>query len=89
MQATVEISLNPLDADYARIVTEFILRFKDHPNLDVVVNGLSTQIIGPYDVIMDILKGEVKSVLDKHPAVFHLKLAKGKLTREDLPDSLR
>ncbi len=89
MQATVEISLNPLDPDYANIVTEFILHFKDHPDLHVEVNGLSTQIFGPYDVIMDVLQGEVKSVLEKHPAVFHLKLAKGRLTRDNLPDSLR
>jgi uncharacterized protein YqgV (UPF0045/DUF77 family) len=88
MQATVELSLNPLDADYANIVTEFILRFKDHPDLQVVVNGLSTQIIGPYDLIMDMLEGEMKTVLEKYPAVFHMKIARGRLTRDGLPDSL-
>jgi|GEM_PF-230480 len=63
MQATVEISLNPLTENYEQIVVEFIMRLKKYNGLRIDVNGLSTQIFGDYDRIMDILKNEMKRVL--------------------------
>lgn len=89
MQATVEISLNPLTEDYDAIVTEFCERLKQYNGIKVEVNGLSTQLFGDYDRLMEILQHEVKGVLEAHQAVFHLKMAKGILTRERLPMSLK
>lgn len=89
MQATVEISLNPLTDNYDAVVTEFCERLKQYNGIKVEVNGLSTQLFGDYDRIMEVIQNEVKGILAEQPAVFHLKMAKGILTRERLPMSLK
>lgn len=89
MQATVEISLNPLTDNYDAVVTAFCERLKQYNGIKVEVNGLSTQLFGDYDRIMEVIQNEVKGILADQPAVFHLKMAKGILTRERLPMSLK
>lgn len=89
MQATVEISLNPLTENYDAVVTDFCERLKQYNGIKVEVNGLSTQLFGDYDRIMEIIQHEVKGILAEQPAVFHLKMAKGILTRERLPNRLK
>jgi uncharacterized protein YqgV (UPF0045/DUF77 family) len=89
MDATFEISLNPLDREYASIVTDFLVRLKQDPGIRIEVNGLSTQLFGDYDTIWELLKTEVKPILESYPAVFHLKLGRGILSRENLPETLQ
>lgn len=89
MQATVEISLNPLTDNYDAVVTAFCERLKQYNGIKVEVNGLSTQLFGDYDRIMEVLQYEIKGVLADQQAVVHLKVAKGILTRERLPSSLQ
>ncbi len=89
MQATVEISLNPLSENYEQIVVEFIMRLKKYNGLRIDVNGLSTQIFGDYDRIMDILKTEMKRVFENEKALFHLKLCSGLQLPEKVAPSLR
>lgn len=89
MDATFEISLNPLDQEFGRIVTEFLVRLKQYPDIRIEVNGLSTQLFGDYDTIWKVLQDEVKPVLEAHHAVFHLKLGRGILSREKLPETLK
>ena len=89
MQATVEISMYPLAEDYAQAITEFILRVRRHAGVRAETNGLSTQLFGEYDHLMDILKDEMRTVLDERKVVFIMKLAAGERTRENLPTVLR
>lgn len=89
MNATAEISLYPLTEEYEQVVIDFIQEIKQNPNLEVEVNGLSTQIFGDYEEIMDCLKENLMETLENNKAVFVMKIAKGLLKKEDLPGSIR
>lgn len=89
MEATIDISLYPLDEKYAAIITDFILKLKDDTDLRVEVNGLSTQIFGSYDHLFEVLQTTLKPVLMNYPAVAVLKIAAGTHTKEQLPNTLK
>ena len=89
MKATVEISLYPLHENYEQPIIDFIQQLKKTENVEVETNGLSTYIFGDYDIIMDLLKNEMKSTLENNRAVFVMKIAQGELRKEDLPDILK
>jgi uncharacterized protein YqgV (UPF0045/DUF77 family) len=59
MRATAEISLYPLDENYIPPIAEFIERLNQYPELTVLTNATSTQVSGPYDLLMDVLKKEI------------------------------
>lgn len=77
MNATIEISLYALTENYVPIVLDFIAKIKENKELEVVTNGLSTQIFGDYATIMNILTEDMKFVLEQVPSVFVLKIGKG------------
>jgi hypothetical protein len=78
MEATVEISLYALQDDYKATVLQFIDALHAHTGLTIETNGLSTQIFGDYDLILQtVLAREMKNVLERVPAVFVLKLGRG------------
>ena len=89
MRASIDISLYPLDAQYGEIITQFILNLRRNKDIQVEVNGLSTQLFGPYDVLFGVLQTELKTVLEQTPAVAVLKIASGTHTREALPSILQ
>lgn len=89
MIATVEISMYALEDAYEQKVIDFIKSVKRNKNIRVEVNGLSTQIFGEYDELMDLLKNEMRTVFENGKAVFLLKLAGSELTKEKLPSILR
>ena len=89
MKVSLDISLHPLTEDYEAIVIDFIQQLKAHPALEIETNGLSTQIFGDYDAVMKSLNSEMKNFLEKHRGVFVLKIAKGELKRENLPEELK
>ena len=63
MEATIEISMYPLSDDYIQRVLDFLNVLNQYKNITVETNGLSTQIFGEYEVLMDILKMEMFKVL--------------------------
>ncbi len=65
MQASVEISMYPLRRDYGTPILQFIDRLKKHPELKVHVNTISTQVFGPYDVLMATLTKEMKTAFEQ------------------------
>jgi uncharacterized protein YqgV (UPF0045/DUF77 family) len=89
MIATIEISMYALEDGYEQKVIDFIQRVKHNKNIRVEVNGLSTQLFGEYDELMDLLKNEMRSSFEKGKAVFLLKLAGSELTKEKLPEVLK
>lgn len=89
MTATAEISLYPLTENYAQIVTDYILEFKKYPELEVEVNGLSTQIFGAYDLVWKAIQEVTRVTFEKHRAVLVMKVAGTELKKEGLPEVLR
>lgn len=89
MIATIEISMYALTEGYEQKVIDFILRVKKHKGIRAEVSGLSTMLFGEYDLLMQVLKEEMKHEFDNGKAVFHLKIAGSELTKEKLPDVLK
>ena len=62
MKASIEISMYPLDKDYGNLILGFIKSLNARPELEVRTNSMSTQIFGEYDILMDLMKNEIKTV---------------------------
>ena len=60
MQTSIDISLYPLKEDYIPAIKDFIRRISSKEDIHVVRGDLSTQLFGDYDVIMDLLKEEIR-----------------------------
>jgi uncharacterized protein YqgV (UPF0045/DUF77 family) len=60
MDIAVEMSLYPLNADYIPPIKDFIDRLNADARLKVVTNSLSTQVFGPYEVVMAALTRELQ-----------------------------
>lgn len=89
MIATIEISMYALTDNYADKVIGFIQRMKQYDGIKMEVNGLSTQLFGDYNLLMDALKKEMNEDLLHGKNVFLLKIGKGELSKENLPDILK
>ncbi|MGB3948014.1 MAG: hypothetical protein WBM13_08515 [Bacteroidia bacterium] len=89
MIATIEISMYALTDNYAERVIAFIQRMKQYEGIKMEVNGLSTQLFGDYDLLMNALKKEMNEDLQNGKNVFLLKIGKGELSKENLPDILK
>lgn len=89
MKASAELSLYPLVENYKERITDFVLRLKKHPGLEVRTNGMSTQIFGEYDDIMDLLKRELGTELDQHRTMAIIKIGDGLMHAEDIPEELK
>ena len=66
MKTSVDISLYPLAEDYIPAIKEFIERLQQYPGVTVLRNNLSTQLYGDYDMVMDLLKVEIRNSWDKY-----------------------
>jgi len=77
MQISVELSLSPLQDDYAEPVKEFIKTLRNS-GFTVIENPLATQIFGDYDDVMEFLTEEVKETfLSLDHVSLSMKLVKG------------
>jgi uncharacterized protein YqgV (UPF0045/DUF77 family) len=78
MQAAVEISLYPLNADYIDRIEAFINRLNSHKEIKVQTNSMSTQVWGPLDSLMSILAREMEIAAKDSPRlVFVMKVIPG------------
>ena len=89
MKASVEISLYPLDENYKKRIIDFIERLRESDKFEVITNGMSTQLFGEYDEIMDVLKEEIGEELKMHRTMAILKIGDGLLRPESIPDHLK
>ncbi|MGI9295672.1 MAG: YkoF family thiamine/hydroxymethylpyrimidine-binding protein [Pseudomonadales bacterium] len=81
MQLSAEISLYPLKDEYVPAIVEFIARLKEHDGLRVIGNTMSTQIFGEYDLVMDVLRAEMRrSFATQGRAIFVCKFVDGDLS---------
>ena len=63
MDIGVEISLYPLQADFAPVIHDFIARLGADARFRVVSNSMSTQVFGPYDEVLEALRRELRATL--------------------------
>jgi uncharacterized protein YqgV (UPF0045/DUF77 family) len=78
MRIAIEISLYPLDADYIPPIKDFIARLNAHPELTVVTNAMSTQVMGEHRRVFDILGEETeKTFAEAGRRVFVMKVLGG------------
>lgn len=89
MIATIEISMYALTNGYEQKVIDFIQRIKQNKNIRVDVGGLSTMLYGDFDLLMDLVKNEMKHEFDNGKVVFLIKIAGSELTKEKLPEVLK
>jgi uncharacterized protein YqgV (UPF0045/DUF77 family) len=77
MEATIEISFYPLQDNYKEQVKDFIRKIRRHKNLLIESNGMSTQIFGQYDDLMNALTVDIREALKNEQAMVILKIGKG------------
>jgi uncharacterized protein YqgV (UPF0045/DUF77 family) len=64
MDIGVEISLYPLQTDFAEVIHQFIGRLNADGRFKVVSNSMSTQVFGPCDEVLDAVRREVRSTFE-------------------------
>ena len=79
MNVSVEISYYPLHSEYIPPIKDLIARLKATEGLEVKSNTMSTQVFGPYDLVMDSLKKELKTSAALPHSVFVMKLVNADL----------
>ncbi|WP_160152771.1 YkoF family thiamine/hydroxymethylpyrimidine-binding protein [Microbulbifer sp. ALW1] len=80
MQLSVDISMYPLKDEYIPAIKDFIQRLNEQPQLQVISNTMSTQVFGDYDVVMDVLKAEMRKSWEQFGrAIFVCKFIDGDL----------
>ncbi len=78
MEITADISLYPFDRRFREQVEEFVSGIQEkYPGLLMDVNAMSTQIAGPYDEVMEMIRVEIREFFISNNAAFVLKIAKG------------
>jgi uncharacterized protein YqgV (UPF0045/DUF77 family) len=64
MDIGVEISLYPLQAEYGGVIHRFIDRLNADGRFQVVSNSMSTQVFGPYDEVLDLVRREFRDMFE-------------------------
>lgn len=81
MKLSVEISMYPLKDEYIPAIQDFIDRLNQHRELKVMTNTMSTQVFGDYDLLMDVMKREMRAAYEKFGrAIFVCKFIEGDLS---------
>lgn len=60
MKLSVDVSLYPLNEDFIPVIIDFIQEVEKHPDIEVIRNRMSTQLIGDYDRVMAVLQQELR-----------------------------
>ena len=75
MQIGIEISLYPLNSEFIPPIDDFIARLNRDGRFKVVTNSMSTQIFGPYAVLLDALTQEMRITFERAgKAIFVMKV---------------
>ncbi len=79
MNISIDISYYPLNVEFVQPILDFIHRLQDYKELEISRNGMSTQIFGEYDDVMQILTKEIKKSFEIPSSVFILKMVNSDL----------
>jgi uncharacterized protein YqgV (UPF0045/DUF77 family) len=83
MKTSAEISYYPLCGEYIPPIREFIDRINKNEGLKVITNGMSTQVFGEYDLLMDVLKKEIRESFKNPHSVFVMKIINADLDKRE------
>jgi uncharacterized protein YqgV (UPF0045/DUF77 family) len=61
MDIAVELSLYPLEPDLVPKIKDFIDRLNTAGGVRVITNSLSTQVVGPFDLVFAALTRELRT----------------------------
>lgn len=75
MKVSVEISMYPLIENYQSVIHLFLEELKNHKELIVNTNAMSTEIYGEYNVIISVLEDLMRQEFETVKAVFSLKIS--------------
>ncbi len=64
MDIAVELSLYPLERDLIPKIKDFIDRLNSASGVRVITNSLSTQVVGPFDLVFAALAREIKTTFE-------------------------
>jgi hypothetical protein len=78
MTSTIEISLYPLRDDYPDHVIAFLKKLNQLPDVEVSTNGMSTILIGEYEVLWPQLGNLMEIEMASGYSLFVLKVAPGR-----------
>jgi len=65
MDIAVELSLYPLQRDLVPHIKDFIDRLNTHSGVRVITNSLSTQVVGPFELVFAALTRELRATFDQ------------------------
>jgi uncharacterized protein YqgV (UPF0045/DUF77 family) len=75
MDIGIEISLYPLNSEFIPPIEDFIERLNRNKGFKIVTNSMSTQIFGPYEVLLGALQREMRVTFERAgKAVFVMKV---------------
>lgn len=78
MQVSIDISLYPNQENFIPPIDDFIEQLNKYSDVEVKTYPTSTVLIGDFDLVMDILKAEIKAYREKHGmGVFVTKILPG------------
>jgi hypothetical protein len=78
MTSTIEISFYPLNKDYPLSVVSFLQKLKVIPDIETKTNGMSTVLIGSYEILWQHLGELINLQFSEEDCVFVLKVAPGR-----------
>ena len=77
MDASIELTLMPLNDDYRSIIKKFIMSLRDS-RFQILENPLSTQIYGDFEPMMQMLVEKINSIFSNCDGIMvNLKIVKG------------
>lgn len=79
MKISVEMSLYPLESDYASVVWDFIAEIKQNTQIELLTNGMSTQVFGEIEEVMPSITKATQKLYESKKAILVLKIGNGTL----------
>ncbi len=79
MKISIDISYYPLKVEFKTPIKGFIKRLQTYKDINVLRNGMSTQVFGEYDEVMKIITKEIKKSFEIPSSIFILKMVNSDL----------
>lgn len=79
MKISIDISYYPLKVEFKTPIKDFIKRLQSNNEIKVLRNGMSTQVFGEFDDVMQIITKEIKKSLEIPSSIFILKMVNSDL----------
>jgi len=75
MFITLEISYYPLSEEFQKPINDFITKLSINKEIKIETGTMSSLISGNYSEVMGTLTESMKSIMEKYPSVFNIKIS--------------